>query len=599
MAFDGVTIASIVHELKTELIGGRITKIAQPENDELILTVKTSPRENQPSATKRLFISADAALPLIYLTETNKSGPLTAPGFCMLLRKHLNSGRITDVTQPGLERIIYIHIGHLNEMGDYQEKRLIVEIMGKHSNIIFINDKNMIIDSIKHISGLISSVREVLPGRTYFVPETVTKANPLATSFEEFKTLITAKAMPLYKAVYSNYTGISPAVSQEICDRAGLDGDDSTATLEYEDEMAVEVEANANASGNRLNALYDAFWSYVNHIINVDFCYRIYLKDDRPYDFAVIEMQIYRDLKSASCESASAMLEHYYLTRNIVNRIRQKSADLRKIIQTLLERNRKKYDLQLNQISDSEKKDRFRIYGELLNTYGYSCEPGAESLEALNYYTNEMIVIPLDPLLSAGENAKKYFEKYNKLKRTEEALTTLTEEVKAEILHLESIANSLEIALQEEDLIEIKEEMISSGYIRRKNQGKREKTKSQPFHYLSSDGFHIYVGKNNFQNEDITFKLADGGDWWFHAKGIPGSHVILKTEGKELPDQAYEEAAALAAYYSKGREQEKVEIDYTERKNVKKPNSGKPGFVVYYTNYSMVISPDIAGLTLI
>ncbi|MCL2718318.1 MAG: NFACT family protein [Lachnospiraceae bacterium] len=599
MAFDGITIASIVNELKTELTGGRITKIAQPENDELILTIKTNPRENQPSATKRLFISADAALPLIYLTENNKSGPLTAPGFCMLLRKHLNSGRILDITQPGLERIIHIHIGHLNEMGDYQEKRLVVEIMGKHSNIIFINDENMIIDSIKHISGLVSSVREVLPGRAYFIAETAVKINPLTTSPAEFSEVIMAKAMPLHKAIYMNYTGISPALAQEICYQAGLDGDDSTAVLSEAVVKGGYNEGFDEALHNQnegINKLYDTFSNYVNQIKANNYTYNIFLKDSHPYDFSVLEMNIYRNMTAVSYDSPSVMLEQYYLTRNILNRIRQKSADLRKIVQTHLERNRKKYELQLNQINDTEKKDRFRIYGELLNTYGYGCEPGAKSLEALDYYSNEMITIPLDPLLSAGENAKKYFDKYNKMKRTADALATLTAEVKDEIIHLESIATSLDIALQEEDLVEIKEEMIAGGYIRRKNQGKREKSKSRPFHYLSSDGFHMYVGKNNFQNEDITFKLADGGDWWFHAKGIPGSHVIIKTEGKELPDRAYEEAAALAAYYSKGRDQEKVEIDYTERKNIKKPNAAKPGFVVYYTNYSMVIAPDISGL---
>jgi predicted ribosome quality control (RQC) complex YloA/Tae2 family protein len=603
MAFDGITIASIVHELKTELSGGRITKIAQPENDELILTVKTSPREGRPSLTKRLFISADAGLPLIYLTENNKTGPLTAPGFCMLLRKHLNSGRITDVTQPGLERIIHIHIGHLNEMGDYQEKRLVVEIMGKHSNIIFINDENMIIDSIKHISGLVSSVREVLPGRPYFVAETAVKANPLDAARETFQELVAGKAMPLHKAIYMNYMGISPAAAQEICYRAGLDGDDSTAVLETADAVKAMPEqqqsetshADANDS-NKATTLYDAFESYVNQIKTAAFTFTIYIKENRPYDFSVLEMTMYRDMEKIACAGASAMLEQYYQARNITNRIRQKSVDLRKIVQTILERNRKKYDLQLNQIKDTEKKDRFRIYGELLNTYGYNSEPGAEKLEALDYYSGEMIEIPLDPLLTAGENAKKYFDKYNKLKRTADALLALTDEVKDEIIHLESIAASLDIALQEEDLTEIKEEMMASGYIKRRNHGKREKTKSRPFHYLSSDGFHMYVGKNNFQNEEITFKLADGGDWWFHSKGVPGSHVIVKTQGKELPDRVYEEAAALAAYYSKGREQEKVEIDYMERKHVKKPNGSKPGFVVYYTNYSLVAKPDISGL---
>ena len=237
------------------------------------------------------------------------------------------------------------------------------------------------------------------------------------------------------------------------------------------------------------------------------------------------------------------------------------------------------------------------MYGELLNTYGYGLAPGAKSLDALNYYTNETITIPLDPLLSASENAKKYFDKYNKLKRTYEALSALTQQVKEEIDHLESIQAALDIALLEEDLAQIKEEMIVSGYIhRRGGNAKKVKFTSKPFHYVSSDGFHIYVGKNNYQNDELTFKFATGGDWWFHAKGIPGSHVIVKTEGHELPDSTFEDAARLAAFYSKGRGQDKVEIDYLEKKNVKKPAGSKPGFVVYYTNYSMMIDTDISHL---
>lgn len=217
-------------------------------------------------------------------------------------------------------------------------------------------------------------------------------------------------------------------------------------------------------------------------------------------------------------------------------------------------------------------------------------------MEALNYYTDQMITIPLDPMLSAGENAKKYFDKYQKLKRTYEALTTLTKETKEEIDHLSSISISLDIALKEEDLVQIKEELIESGYIRRKGGTKREKITSKPFHYLSSDGYHIYVGKNNYQNEELTFKFATGNDWWFHTKGIPGSHVVVKSNGEELPDRVFEEAGKLAAHYSQARGQEKVEIDYTQKKNVKKPNGSKPGFVVYYTNYSLVIDSDIAGI---
>ncbi len=268
-------------------------------------------------------------------------------------------------------------------------------------------------------------------------------------------------------------------------------------------------------------------------------------------------------------------------------------------MQTALERNVKKYDLQIKQMQDTEKKDKYRIYGELLNTYGYEAAPGDKSLTALNYYTNEMITIPLDPLLTASENAKKYFDRYGKMKRTCEALSELTRQVKEEIDHLESVQAALDIALHEEDLAQIKEELIASGYIRRKGGSKKVKFTSRPFHYVNEDGFHMYVGKNNYQNDELTFKFASGGDWWFHAKGIPGSHVVVKTDGKELPDKAFEDAARLAAYYSKGRGQEKVEIDYTEKKNVKKPGAAKPGFVVYYTNYSMMIDTDISKLRLL
>ncbi len=583
MAFDGITIANIAKELNDTLTGGRIYKIAQPENDELLLTIKTTD-----GGQRRLLISASASLPLIYLTEKNKPSPMTAPGFCMLLRKHLQNGRITKITQPGLERILHIHIEHLDEMGDLCQKRLIIEIMGKHSNIIFVNDQNMIIDSIKHISGMISSVREVLPGREYFVPLTQDKADPLKSSLEDFKQRITSKAIPIYKALYSSYTGLSPVLSHEICTRGGVDGDCSTAFFIESPE-----------GETILSSLYQAFDKIMQQVKDGKFFPNIVYENGNPAEYASVLLFSYGEADRREFSSISELLESYYAEKNQLSRIRQKSVDLRKIVQTALERNAKKYDLQLRQMKDTEKKDKYRIYGELLNTYGYHVTPGAASMEALNYYSNEMITIPLDPLLSPSENAKKYFDKYGKLKRTYEALSTLTLEVKAEIDHLESIQTALDIALLEEDLIQIKEELIESGYIRRKSGSKKIKITSKPFHYISSDGFHMYVGKNNFQNDELTFKFASGNDWWFHAKGMPGSHVIVKTNGDELPDSTFEEAARLAAHYSKGRSQDKVEIDYLEKKNVKKPNGSKPGFVVYYTNYSMMIDSDISNISLI
>jgi len=578
MAFDGVTIANVVKEMKEELMGGRLYKIAQPESDELLLTIKT------PNGQKRLFISAGASLPLIYLTETNKPSPLTAPNFCMLLRKHLQNGRIVSISQPGLERIIYIGVEHLDEMGDLCRKTLVVEIMGKHSNIIFCNEENMIIDSIKHVSAAVSSVREVLPGKPYFIAQTQDKLDALTTKYDAFYQALSTKPQPAFKALYGSFAGISPILAQELCYEAGIDGEQPTAALSETDYQR----------------LFQAFEKMVAAIKAGNFTPNIAYTGSQPVDFAALPLTLYStgNDKLVAYDSMSTLLESYYAEKNTITRIRQKSSDLRRIVQTALERNVKKYDLQLRQMKDTEKRDKYRIYGELLNTYGYSAKLGDKSLEAINYYTNEPITIPLDPTLSATENAKKYFEKYNKLKRTYEALSELTKEVKDEIDHLETISAALDIALQEEDLVEIKEELTESGYIRRKGGSKKVKITSKPFHYISSDGFHIYVGKNNYQNEELTFKFATGNDWWFHAKGMPGSHVIVKSEGaEELPDRTFEEAGRLAAYYSKGRGQEKIEIDYIQKKHVKKPGGGKPGFVVYYTNYSLMIDSNIERIT--
>jgi len=574
MAFDGVTIAGIVSELKDKLIGNRIYKIAQPEKDELLLTVKGS------CGQVRLLMSADASLPLLYLTQQNKTSPMTAPNFCMLLRKHLQNARIVSVAQPGLERIVRFELEHLNELGDLCRKYLIIELMGKHSNIIFCDDKDMIIDSIKHISGMVSSVREVLPGRTYFIPKTQDKAELLTCTKDEMAAVLRAKNLPLFKAVYTGFTGISPSIAQELCYRAGVDADLPSAGMEAE----------------ALERMASVLTSLAEDIKNTNFDYNVVYENNQPVEYAAVRLSSYKEEQRRKFESVSALLEYYYAEKNTITRIRQRSVDLRKIVATALERNVKKYDLQIKQLQDTEKRETYRVYGELLNAYGYGVEAGAKSMEALNYYTDQMITIPLDPMLSAGENAKKYFDKYQKLKRTYEALTTLTKETKEEIDHLSSISISLDIALREEDLVQIKEELIESGYIRRKGSTKREKVTSKPFHYLSSDGYHIYVGKNNYQNEELTFKFATGNDWWFHTKGIPGSHVVVKSNGEELPDRVFEEAGKLAAHYSQARGQEKVEIDYTQKKNVKKPNGSKPGFVVYYTNYSLVIDSDIAGI---
>ena len=539
MAFDGITIAAMVSELNKNLSGGRINKIAQPESDELLITGKGA------NGQKRLLLSASASLPLIYFTGKNRISPLTAPNFCMLLRKHIGSARITAIRQPGLERVVEFELEHLNELGDVCHKVLIMELMGKHSNIIFCDDNNMILDSIKHVSCNVSSVREVLPGRPYFIPHTQDKLDPLTISREDFMEKVCGRSNAVSKALYQTLTGFSPVMAQELCYRASIDGNDDVQTLDE----------------NTREQLYTEFTRLMEQIRREEFTPVIVFKGDEPVEYGVLPFSQYGEgFTTRTFESVSEMLETYY---------------------------------------DTEKKDKYKVYGELINTYGYGLEEGCKSFKAVNYYNGEEITIPLDPTLTPQENSKKYFDRYGKLKRTQEALEVQIADTTSEIEHLESISNALDIAAEESDLSQIKEELMEYGYVKRhygNKKGAKMQVKSKPFHYVSSDGYDIYVGKNNYQNDELTFKFATGNDWWFHAKKMPGSHVVVKTKDGTLPDRTFEEAGNLAAFYSKGRTAPKVEIDYLQKKNVKKPAGAKPGFVVYYTNYSLMASPDIAGI---
>ncbi|WP_303001023.1 NFACT family protein [uncultured Eubacterium sp.] len=573
MAFDGITISALVAEFNDKLLNGRLYKIAQTESDELLLTIKNG--KNQ----YRLLISANASLPLIYLTDKNKPAPLTAPNFCMLLRKHINNGRIISITQPGLERIVDFEIQHLDELGDIKTKHLIIELMGKHSNIIFVNE-GTILDSIKHVNSIMSSVRQVLPGKEYFIPHTSEKLNPLDVEKEVFFKTVFSKPMPLSKAIYTSFTGISPTIAENICYEGKFDSSMSANVLEHGDQ----------------NIVWMYFYQLINKVKNCDFIPTIYEKNGKPEEYGVTILSTYSDCTTTSFESISTLLETYYSKKNLYTRMRQKSVDLRKIVTNALERDNKKYNIQLKQLKDTEKKDKFKEYGDLLTTYGYSIKEGSKEFETVNYYNGETVKIILDPTISPIENAKKYFNKYSKLKRTSEALETIIVETKNSIDYLESINVAIDMATTEDDLKAINEELVQTGFIKKKHTNKKAKNNSKPLHFISSDGFDIYVGKNNIQNEHLTFKVATGNDWWFHSKSFPGSHVIVKCNNQELPDNTFEEAARLAAFYSKGSNQDKVEIDYIQKKHVKKVAGAMPGFVIYHTNYSMIAEPNIDNI---
>ena len=573
MAFDGIVISNLTYELNTNLVGGRISKISMPEDNELIFTIKNNAK------TYRLLVSASASLPLVYLTDVNKPAPKVAPAFLMLLRKYIGTAKINNIFQMGLERILCFELEHLNELGDLSHKRMYIEIMGKHSNIIFTDENNKIIDSIKRISANMSSLREVLPGREYFLPEELKKKDLLNTKLEEFIEILKSKEYPLSKSIYMNFAGISPLIAEEIILRSSLLSQapsTSLGELEY-------------------THLFHTIQNLLEDINTHYFTPNIIYKGEEAIEFSSINLYSYegKEYKRESFDSVSKMLYDFYSSREAFVLNRQKSSDLRRIVNTALERASKKYDLQEKQLQDADKKDIYRVYGDLLNTYGYSLKGGESSFTTENFYDdNKEITIPLDKNKSAKENAKKYYDKYAKLSRTTKALSEEILKTKNDIEHLQSIQTALEVSSDDESLSQIRQELVDFGYIKKHSSAKKQKIASHPYHYISSDGYDIYVGKNNYQNEELTFKVATGNDWWFHAKGIPGSHVILKSNNEEeLPDRAYEEAAALAAFYSKAKDADKVEVDYIQKKNIKKVAGAAPGFVIYHSNWSMVATP--------
>lgn len=646
MAYDGIAVAAAVKEFNDRLLMGSITKVAQPEGDELLLTLKCNRQQ------LRLTISANASNPMVYIKDENVLSPVTAPNFCMSLRKHIGGGRIKAIFQPsaafarpdteadcneaikpdnhtiedqgmeigqksngtaesdssakykpchGLERIIVFVIEHLDEMGDLSEKYLIAELMGKHSNIILTKNDLTIIDSIKHISHMTSSVREVLPGRRYFIPETADKMDPVelyrSGERKAFTELIsTAPVLPVYKKIYMSITGLSPSMAFELSYRAGIREDMPNNELNSEE----------------LDKLYAAFTELMTAVEEGSFEPCIIYEGSRISELSGVRLRHLDggDITTESHESMSEVIRLFYAKKDKQNRINSKSEDIRHIIKTLTERAVKKLELLEKQYTDTDKRDRYRVYGELLNTYGYSLKGGEASCECENYYDEgRLIKIPLDKTLSAQENAKRYFDKYQKLKRTREAVSTQLEECRRLLYHLDSISNSLKLSESEADLNELRREMSESGYIAKhvraggyngNKKDRKAETKSKPLHFVSSDGIDIYVGRNNFQNEELDFKIADNNDWWFHAKNIPGSHVIAKTGNTELPDKTCLEAAALAAYYSKAGNDsadsagnmKKVEVDYVKKKELKRVPGAAPGFVIYHTNYSIMIEPS-------
>ena len=577
MALDGLVIHSLAHELTTKLVGGKIDRVHQPENDELVLYIRNN-KENF-----KLVLSSSASNPRIYIAnDYKKENPIKAPMFCMLFRKYIQGGIITEISQINFERIIKISVESFDELKEKTTKDIYIEIMGRHSNIILVQNSK-IIDSIKRIPPSVSRVRQLLPNMTYELPPAQDKINPIqGTSIKSFINILREFDGPIYKGIYSKFLGISPSVAKEICHRANLNPNDN-GNDKTRDELSV---------------LYRIFSDLFTNIKKDEYnpCIVIDENVDKVIDFSCINLSYLDGNKFIKNDSISQIIEDYYKTKDFKERVHQRTADLRKSISIKLERLYHKQKKIEKELRDADNADEFKVKGELLTSYIYMIQKGMESVEVANFYDANYsnIRIALNKNLTPSENAQKYFKKYNKLKTAKIELTSQIAICNEEIEYLENIMLGIENCENLEELDDIKDELIKLGYAKAPFRYKAKKDidpTTKPNQFTSSDGFTILVGKNNKQNDYLTLRIADPEDLWMHTKNIPGSHVIIKCAGKEVPDNTLLEAATLAAYFSKARLSSQVPVDYTMKKHVKKPSGSKPGMVIYETNSTIYVTP--------
>lgn len=568
MAFDGVLLFGLARELENTLLGGRVIKIQQPEKDEIHIQIRNKGNNH------RLVLSASPSHPRIHLTMEKKTNPPSAPMFCMVLRKHLSGGKLVTVRQPNNERILELDFEIIDEIGDLAEKTLVIEIMGRHSNIILTGQDGMILDAIKHVDQRISRVRQVLPNRQYVYPPSQGKVNPLTAAAEDVAHILQPMETGIDPAgILSNsFTGVSKATAEEICHRA--------QTPKKQKEIAA------------------SFVSFFQQVQSNKF-QPVILRDDKgkPRDIFPMIYSIYHPDLLDSFSTFSEALDSFFILRDKVERIQQRTSHLNRIVKTNLERCYKKLALQEEELEKAKNAEEYRLFGELITSNIYQIPSGADKVVLPNYYETDypMITIPLDPSMTPAQNAQNYFKNYSKAVTVTNKQSQFMKENLEEVNYLESILQNLSMCTDESDVSEIREELIQQGYIRERSERTKAKSRqktSKPHHFISSDGLDIMVGKNNIQNDKLTLKAASPNDLWLHTKSIQGSHVIIKTGDKPVPETTLLEAANLAAWYSKGRFSSNVPVDYCPRKNVRKPGGAKPGMVVYDRYKTIYVTPS-------
>ncbi len=577
MAMDGFSICALTDELNQALLGAKPDKIQQTETDELLISFFGA------GTQKKLRLTANAAVARVCLTEDKKQSPKTAPLFCMLLRKHLTGARLREVHQPDFERVMEFVFDATDEFGEKCEKRLIAELMGRHSNIILVGADGRVIDAIRHVDFSVSSVRQVLPGMAYQAPPPQEKLNPLHCDLNAVLEALSGaeENQKIDKVILNTFRGISPLVAREICHLAFSTCDRFIKELSFDETLDL-----ATACVRVFSAAKEKAFSP---------CYLVLRDTEKPFEFSSVAIHQYGNgAEVIARDSMSQVVEEFYAEKDKRERMAHKSARLVKLVSTNLERCGKKLSAQMADLSDTENSETYKKYGELLTANLYRLKQGEKRAVLEDFYDENysQITIPMDTRISPADNAQRYFKKYAKAKNAKLVLTEQLAKTKEELSYLTSVEEELELAETEQDLAEIAQELFEQGYIKRTDKGKSKQTVSKPMEFTTTDGFSVFVGKNNKQNDFLTLKLAKNADLWFHTKDIHGSHVILRYEhGKEFSDTAILEAARLAAKYSKAKHSQNVPVDYTLVKYVKKPSGAAPGMVIYTDNQTVYVTP--------
>lgn len=549
MALDGIFLYHLKNEIAQFAIDSRVDKIHQPSKDEIIINLRSR------QGSKKLLLSCNADAARIHFTEFPPENPAKPPMFCLLLRKRLAGAWVTDIEQDNLERILKINFSGTDELGDKTNYSLIIEIMGKYSNIIFVGKDGKIIDSMKRVDENKSHIREVLPGVTYVAPPKQDKLNIFTDDIEKIREKIAQSRKGMYKAVMDAVKGVSPIICREF--EYGL-------TL---DEFKKQAQ---------------------NPTPTVVFT-------DAPKDFAFIDIKQYDNLATINhYDTFSQLLDYFYYERVRLMRIKARSADLFKTVTTLQERAVRKAINRTQELEDCKDKETYKLFGDLIAANMYRLEKGVPYYDLENYYDNNKIVrIPADIMLTPSQNSQKYYKEYRKKQVAESKLNEFINEANDEADYFESVIDSLSRAETDGEITAIKAELASQGYIKKGNDKKKEQKSLKHMHFKTRDGFDVYVGRNNIMNDKLTMKTAKNYDTWFHVQSAAGSHVICETSGNQISDGAIHDCAVIAAYFSKARESSNVAVDYTLVKNVRKPNGAKPGFVVYDPYKTEFATPTI------